>query len=65
MALAGNEITKIVLCSTLMCLLSVNYSLGGKYSAKNNRKIKDFTLEEHPFRMRKVNLLWDKAKKVS
>ena len=37
---------------------------GNKYTADKNRKIPDFSQEEHPYRMRKVNLLWEKAKKV-
>lgn len=37
---------------------------GDMYTADKNRKIPDFSQEVQPYRMLKVNLLWEKAKKV-
>lgn len=56
-------------------LLTISISLGNcsKYSKKVNSKVdldrvnsdRNFDIEkENPFRMKKVNLLWTKAKKV-
>lgn len=50
--------------AVLLLAVVITGCFGNKYTADKNRKIPDFSLEEHPFRMRKVNLLWEKAKKV-
>lgn len=49
--------------SLLLVLLSVLFCSGSKYSAEKNTKIEDFTTETRPYRMQKVNLLWQKARK--
>ncbi|XP_076455833.1 alpha-2-macroglobulin receptor-associated protein-like [Babylonia areolata] len=51
------------LLSLIVILLIVPAWCGSKYSAEKNAKIEDFTAEMRPFRMQKVNLLWQKAKK--
>ena len=49
---------------SVLVLMYVANCHGNKYTVEKNKKIPDFTLEQRPYRMQKVNLLWEKAKKV-
>lgn len=62
--LQGKNMTRALTFSLLLsCLLF--FCSCDKKSAYDNVQIPDIVTEERPFRMLKVNLLWEKAKKVT